>query len=437
MKVFIFTLGTRGDVQPYVALARGLMAAGHEAVVCTDDRFRDFIAGQGVAVAEFNGLMGDLSESAEAKEVMEQGGSVGSMLRRLPHLMRLSRRLQESVMCDGWRAAAASGADLIVYHPKAFGGPHFAEKLGIPAVMAVPLPMLVTTGEFPVIGFPRLPLGRGYNRFTYGVLERIMRMISGKHIKRWRREHGMPRAPRRWLETATGRAIPVLHAYSGHVGPSPGDWPQSAVATGYWFLDAQGDWQPDAALAAFLAAGAPPVYVGFGSMSGQRAKARAELVLAALARAGVRGILAAGWGGLEAGAVPATVHLVKEVPHDWLFPRVAAVVHHGGAGTTAAALRAGRPNVICPFIADQPFWGWCVAEHGLGPAPIPQRKLTMEKLAVAIRATLDDGAMRARANAMGEKLRAEHGIAAAIDCLGRAARGLPVRTAPSNVGPSC
>lgn len=129
------------------------------------------------------------------------------------------------------RLLAASGADLIVYHPKAFGGPHFAEKLGIPAVMAVPLPMLVTTGEFPVIGFPRLPLGRGYNRFTYGVLERIMRMISGKHIKRWRREHGMPRAPRRWLETATG----------------------------YWFLDAPGDWQPDAALAAFLAAGAPPV----------------------------------------------------------------------------------------------------------------------------------------------------------------------------------
>lgn len=105
MKVFIFTLGTRGDVQPYVAFARGLMAAGHEAVVCTDDRFRDFIAGQGVAVAKFNGLMGDLSESAEAKEVMEQGGSAGSMLRRLPHLMRLSRRLQESVMCDCWRPA--------------------------------------------------------------------------------------------------------------------------------------------------------------------------------------------------------------------------------------------------------------------------------------------------------------------------------------------
>lgn len=416
MRVFIFTLGTRGDVQPYVALGQGLLEAGHEVTLCTDDRFRPLLAEHGVPAAAFNDLFSQLIDSRSGQEVMEHAGTAGALIRRLPQLLRLSARMQQALMEDGWRAAEEARPDLVVYHPKAFGGPHFAERLGRPAVMAVPLPMLVPTGEFPVLGFPRLPLGPRYHRATYAVLGRMMGLISGKYIARWRQAHGLPpRTGRRdWLLDGDGRRIPVLHAYSRHVGPVPSDWPPEAQATGFWFLDRAAGWQPDRALEAFLAAGPSPVYVGFGSMTGQRARERATLVVQALKLAGVRGILARGWGGLLAEQAPDHVHLIGEVPHDWLFPRMAAVVHHGGAGTTAAGLRAGRPSVICPFMADQPFWGRCVQERGCGPAPIPQRRLTAPRLAAAIREAVDNPTHRKRAAAVGAALRSEDGVGTAI-----------------------
>lgn len=419
MNVFIFTLGTRGDVQPYVALGRGLVAAGHRAVVCTDSRFRPLILEHGLEAAEFNGLFTELTDSAVGREIMESAGTAWQLLKSMPRLLRLSARMQQALMDDGWRAAQAAAPDLIVYHPKAFGGPHFAERLRVPVAMAVPLPMLVPTGEFPVIGFPRLPLGAAYNRATYLVLNRLMRTISGKPIARWRRSQGLPSFSGRqdWLRTRAGQPIPVLHAYSPLVGPVPADWPESAGATGAWYLDQPAGWKPGADLAAFLEAGPPPVYVGFGSMSGTRARERTELVVAALEMAGMRGVVATGWGGLRAGRLPGHVHLIDEAPHDWLFPRMATVVHHGGAGTTAAGLRAGRPTVICPFMADQPFWGQCVHRRGFGPPPLPQRKLTAERLARAIRQAVDDPGIRERTESLAPRLRAEAGVERAVQRL--------------------
>jgi sterol 3beta-glucosyltransferase len=146
-----------------------------------------------------------------------------------------------------------------------------------------------------------------------------------------------------------------------------------------------------------IEAGPPPVYVGFGSTGGRGAEQRARIVLDALAQAGQRGVLARGWGGLATGAVLDTVDALDEAPHDWLFPRMAAVVHHGGSGTTAAGLRAGKPTVIRPSYGDQPFWGRLVAERGLGPQPIPQRKLSTSRLTKAIQAAVSDPAMCQRA----------------------------------------
>jgi sterol 3beta-glucosyltransferase len=169
------------------------------------------------------------------------------------------------------------------------------------------------------------------------------------------------------------------------------------------------------------------VYVGFGSMSGNRARERAHLVIAALERAGMRGVMASGWGGLDPDNCPPSVHLIDEVPHDWLFPRVAAVVHHGGAGTTAAGLRAGRPTVICPFMADQPFWGRCVQERGFGPAPIPQKKLTVENLAAAIHEAVNNPDMREKTATVGRQLRAETGVQNAVQRLEEIVRSSPDR----------
>jgi sterol 3beta-glucosyltransferase len=210
---------------------------------------------------------------------------------------------------------------------------------------------------------------------------------------------------------------PNFHAYSQYVLPRPEDWPPNVHVTGYWFLDTDAGWTPPADLVEFLAAGEPPVYVGFGSMSDRNPEKNAGIVLEALAETGQRGVLHAGWGGLQAENIPDTVFAVEDIPHDWLFPRMAAVVHHGGAGTTAAGLRAGVPNITVPFFADQPFWGKCINRLGVGPPPIARDQLTPSRLANAIRQAVSDQEMQQRAGVLGEKIRGEDGVGTAVELI--------------------
>jgi sterol 3beta-glucosyltransferase len=206
----------------------------------------------------------------------------------------------------------------------------------------------------------------------------------------------------------------MLYAYSEAVVPRPADWGEHVAVTGYWFLDAPAGWPPPPGLLKFLADGPPPVYVGFGSMFMAGGAPMTTVVVKALELSGQRGVIATGWGGLTAEIGPDHVYFLEAVPHDWLFPRVAAVVHHGGAGTTGAGLRAGRPTVVCPLVGDQPFWGRRVAELGVGSAPLPRAKLTAERLAEAISAAVTDAKMQERAADLGERIRAEDGVARAV-----------------------
>jgi sterol 3beta-glucosyltransferase len=186
--------------------------------------------------------------------------------------------------------------------------------------------------------------------------------------------------------------------------------------TGYWFLDDAG-WVMPPSLRGFLEAGPPPVYVGFGSIPSMDPVRTTTMIVDALAVVGQRGILASGWGGLAAAPLAEHVYVLDAAPHDRLFPHVAAVVHHGGAGTTAAGLRAGRPTVICPFFGDQPFWGWRIAELGVGPAPIAFKYLTAEKLAKAIRRAVTDPEMHRRAAELGSRIREENGVGRAVELI--------------------
>jgi UDP:flavonoid glycosyltransferase YjiC (YdhE family) len=226
---------------------------------------------------------------------------------------------------------------------------------------------------------------------------------------------GLPAAPF-WGPYNADRVhhYPILYGYSPSVIPPPPDWDKNIHVTGYWFLDPAADWTPPSALMEFLQAGSSPVYVGFGSMSSRKPEETADLVLQALARTRQRAILLSGWGGLRKADLPSSVLMVDSIPFSWLFPRVAAVVHHGGAGTTAAGLRAGVPSVVIPFFGDQPFWGQRIAELGVGPAPIPRQKLTVERLAQAIQKAVTDQTMRQCAAHLGAKIQAEDGIARAV-----------------------
>jgi sterol 3beta-glucosyltransferase len=204
--------------------------------------------------------------------------------------------------------------------------------------------------------------------------------------------------------------------------PQPLDWSKNNHVTGYWYLDDQSNWQPPAALLDFLASGPPPVYVGFGSMQTRNPEEMTAKVLQALAKAKQRGILVSGWGGISQTALPDEVFKIDAVPHDWLFPQLAAVVHHGGAGTMAASLRAGIPSVMIPFFGDQPFWGRRYHTLGIIPKPIPQKQLTVERLAAAIKNVTSDEAIRPRVAALSARICAEDGVARAVEILQRKMR---------------
>ena len=430
MNVFITTLGTRGDVQPYVALGTGLQAAGHTVTICTSARFASFIRDHGLRYGYMTDELMRLVDSDAGREAMENTTGLVAWIRTAAKLMGDVKPLQNQMLADSWAAAQAANPDVVISHPKSFGGPTIAEKLGVPAVLSLPLPVLVPTATMPNVVFPQLPFGGRYNRLTYTLALKGARAQYGGLLQTFRQETlGLPKLPRGSddLHAVDGRPLPVLHAYSEHVLPRPDDWPAHVHVTGYWFLRPQVEWQPRTDLLRFLESGPPPIYVGFGSMSGRDPQRITRIVVSALQAAGVRGILATGWGGLNAESLPSSIFALEQAPHDWLFPRTAAVIHHGGAGTTAAALRAGRPTLVCPFFADQPFWGRRVRALGAGPEPIPQKKLTVERLTAGIRTVMSDETMKQRAATLGAKLAAEDGIATAVAIIEKVTQTDPAR----------
>jgi sterol 3beta-glucosyltransferase len=407
-RVLLLTSGTRGDVQPFVALARGLQGAGHDVAICTHERFRGFVEANGVPYAFMNDDLLKLADTPQGRALTEGRGNPVAALRAVgPIFARMLREAQ----------AAAEGVDAIVHHPKTLAAPSLAEAHGVAAVMVLPVPAMTPTRAFALPLLGDRDLGPWLNRASYAPLALQTSAFRGV-LDAWRAELGLPRSRLRPPHLdARGAPVPTLYPVSPRLVARPTDWPATTVLTGAWFLDDR-EAAPPADLAPFLAAGPAPITIGFGSMVGRDPAARSRLVFEAVDRAGVRAVLVTGWGGLEAAAVPAHVRervlAVPSAPFAWLFPRSAAVVHHGGAGTTAEGLRAGVPSLVCPFFGDQPYWGGRVARLGVGPRPIPQRRLTVERLAAALRELVEDGAMRARAAALGSEIAREDGVGEAV-----------------------
>ena len=205
-----------------------------------------------------------------------------------------------------------------------------------------------------------------------------------------------------------------MMGYSTKVLPPSANWHENIHVTGYWFLDEPEEWSPPPDLAEFLANGKPPVYIGFGSMANRDPEKNTQIVVDALVRSGERGLLSTGWGGLQNRSLPDTIFKIESCPHSWLFPRMKAIVHHGGAGTTAAAFRAGRPQIVVPFFADQPFWGKLTNQLGVGVKPLPNKTITVESLASAIQQVASHPEMQQKAIELGQTIRAEDGVNSAV-----------------------
>lgn len=415
MKLTILTIGSRGDIQPLIPLALALRDAGYTITIATHEVYRDLIRGYGLDFALIEGNPQAILEGESGQEWLETGDNPLKMFAKMRELATPMIHDMTLQVID-----ACQSADAVIFSTLSFY-PLIAayEKLDV-KLIAFHLVPIHPTRAFPMSMMPDLPdwlpMDSLYNRFSYEVGFWLNWRLFKDPINHTRQQLlGLPPLPLSFNQMLR-EPNPTLYGYSPHVIPRPADWDSAIHVTGYWFMD-DPDWTPPQHLTDFLDAGSAPVYIGFGSMTNRDPKSRTEIVLSALEKTGQRGILLSGWGGIHAEDLPEHVCLIDSAPHSWLFPRMRAVVHHGGAGTTAAGLRAGVPSVLVPHFADQPFWGRQVHKLGVGPKPIPRAKLTADTLANAIAQAVSNEVMQGKARDLGEKIYAEDGVGNAVEAI--------------------
>ena len=409
MRIVIIAPGSRGDVQPYIALGKGLQDAGHYIRLVSHSNFESLVRSYGLEFWSFGNDVKDAVENSEMRELTEKGNFLLLMAKMAKEAKREALRFAEGGL------KAAQGMEVVLAGIGGlFIGTAIAEKLTIPLVQAYVFPF-TPTKEFSSVLTPKLPAF--LNRVSHQLARQLMwqGFRSADAIAR-KEVLNIPSAPFLGsFDSKSTHDMPILYGFSPSVIQAPSDWNTNTHITGYWFVDEADDWQPPTALLDFLRSGPAPVYIGFGSMSNRNPEQTADLVIQALARTKQRAVLLSGWGGLQKNNIPDSVFMIDSIPHSWLFPRVSAVIHHGGASTVAAGLRAGVPSVIIPFFGDQPFWGQRIADLGVGSKPIPRKKLTVEALANAIQEVVTNEDIRHRAATLGKQIQTENGIRSAVE----------------------
>lgn len=404
--ITILCSGTRGDVQPYVALAQALKKLGLPVRIATSRMFEGFIRGYGI---DFHSIEVDHESAGVDPQMIEEARKADNILKMFGSFRKL--RKYGIHMVEMYHDACL-GSDAIVFHPGLTIGYFMAEKLGIPAILASPFPLHRTSARPSVILYGKVRPNAILNRLSHAMLQSMLWMASESSLKPfWKEKYG--RLPERFgmpFERHADARNPALVSCSNHVFTRPDDWNPHVHQHGYWVVEEPSTYQPAPELASFLERGEKPVYAGFGSMLGKADGPKVgQIVMEALAMAGKRGVLS-GMGGLESPSD--NVIMVDDVPHTWLFPRMAAVCHHGGAGTSAAGFLAGVPGVMVPFALDQHAWAQRSCELGIGSKPLPFKTLNAVRLSEAIAfATRPETGEKARA--FGRALSMETG---ARDC---------------------
>src|ERR1700722_416489 len=422
MNVVIQIVGSRGDVQPFVALGQVLKNKyGHRVRIATHPTFRDFVTENGL---EFFSIGGD---PAELMAFMVKNPGLMPGIDSLKNGDIGKRRAGIYEMITGcWRSCIEAGdgtgmeasdnlldgrasfdsgiggnpllkpfvADAIIANPPSFAHMHIAEKLGIPLHLMFTMPWSPTQSfPHPLANITSSNADSAITNFiSYALVDMLTWQGLGDMINKFReRSLGLEPVSIMWAPGMSSRLrIPWTYCWSPALIPKPADWGNYIDISGFFFLNLASNYTPPPDLAEFLAAGPPPVYIGFGSIVVDDPNAMTKMIFEAVRKTGQRALVSKGWGGLGADeiGVPDGVFMLGNCPHDWLFKHVSCVVHHGGAGTTAAGIAAGRPTVVVPFFGDQPFWGAMTARAGAGPFPIPYKDLNSDKLANSIKEAL-------------------------------------------------
>lgn len=410
MKFAVVTYGTEGDTRPLAALCRALIDAGHEARILADASTLTSAAALGVPASP---LTGDI------KRALMPGEALSNVVGGKTNFSNTARALAEIANANTmvWMREtldAARGCDaLIVSALASFVGLSVAECLGIPAIGAGMIP-ITPTADFasPFLPPGKLPggLNRASHRFVNAMLWRAFRKATNAARAS---VCGLPARERVWTEH------PILYGVSPSLLPQPHDWPPQARICGQWRLPGAREWSAPKPLADFLSAGEAPIYIGFGSMAGFDRRKLGEALIGAVG--GRRALFYPGWSGIDGNALPSNFHVVGDTPHEWLFPRTSMVVHHGGAGTSHSAARAGVPSVVVPFAADQFFWADRLAKRGIAPAAVQGKRVSAAALARAIDFA-SRAQVRTRAAAIGAAMAQEDGLGEAVRTIESIAR---------------
>lgn len=405
MKFIVATYGTEGDARPFAALCRGLMDAGHEARLLADAATLGSAETLAVPTTALAGdIRGTLDPDQAIAGVVTGGGGFNATARALAKIANANAESWLRTIVE-----AGEGCDaVLVAGLAAFVGLSAAEYLGVRGIGSGMIP-ITPTAAFPSAFLPPKWVPRLLNRASH-------RFVNAMLWKAFRDQTNSARAafklsPRKTVWTGH----PMVYGVSPSLLPTPVDWPANAHLCGQW-LTRSAAWTPPPALANFLAAGEAPVYIGFGSMTGFDNARLLDALIEAMA--GRRALFHPGWSGIDPQALPDNFLAIGDTPHDWLLPRTAAVIHHGGSGTSHSAARAGVPSIVTPFAGDQFFWAERLCRAGVAPAAVDGRHPEAEAFARA----LDFAAtapVRNRARALGEAMRAEDGVADAVATLER------------------
>ncbi|RPB15250.1 UDP-Glycosyltransferase/glycogen phosphorylase [Morchella conica CCBAS932] len=416
MLITCLTIGTRGDVQPFIALCIGLMKDGHRTRIATHAEYGDWIRSYGI---DFEPVEGDPAELMEL--CVSHGMFTVDFLQAATSTMR---GWLDGLLLSSWKAC--QGSNLLIESPSAMAGIHIAEALGIPYFRAFTMPWTRTRAYPHAFAVPEHKMGGAYNYFTYVLFDNVFWKATAGQINRWRKKTlGLTRTS---LDKLQPNKVPFLYNFSPSVVIPPLDYSDWIRVTGYWFLDSPSDYIPPKELTDFITRarkdGKKLVYVGFGSITVADPDAMTRTVVESILKADVRCILSKGWSDrlqkkdaqMPEISLPSEIHQIQSAPHDWLFKQIDAAVHHGGAGTTGASLRAGIPTVVKPFFGDQYFFGQRVEDMGVG---ICVKKLNVQAFSRALWECTNNEVMITKADMLGKQIRSENGVETAIQAIYR------------------
>ncbi|HHS49942.1 MAG TPA: glycosyltransferase [candidate division Zixibacteria bacterium] len=413
MRFPIITFGTHGDVRPYVALAQGFKRAGHEAFVVTDASFREFVEGNGVGFKPLNCDVRKMLEIIGGRDLAHRGNRPFSFFREVK---RQVLPLTEELFRD--TLAACEDMDAVLFG--AIGGisaSHIAEKLGVPAIGVSLQPYTPTRQIMSPLSpmFGKITMGGLFNRMSYEAVSAVSWQIFRKAVNNARASVlGLP------PESGSHRIwdgklakMPMVYGFSEHVFPRPREWGDWVHIAGYWFLDDNS--APQDEVAEFVNRDGEVIYIGFGSMNIAEPERLFRSLSSVIKAEGIRAVISRGWGFAGDFESDENIHFCDYVPHDWLFPRMSAVVHHAGAGTTAGAIRAGTPSVAVPFVVDQFLWADRLYRLGLAPKPLSWKRFSHASFAKSISEVLSNSKYRETARHYQSLITAEDGIANAVN----------------------